>query len=282
MRLVTRHAALDLSHLPVVMGVLNVTPDSFSDGGAYLSPDAATVRASQMVAEGAGIIDVGPESTRPGSSWVDADAQIQRAIPVIDRIRREHPAAVISVDTTLATVADAALRAGADMINDVTALRGDPGMAALVADADVPVVLMHMQGTPETMQKNPTYGDVVEDVRGFLAERIAFARSAGIKAERVVIDPGIGFGKTSEHNCELIRRLNEFVSLGPPVMLGASRKSTVQRFVGADPAAVLAGSLMCALAAVSVGAKIIRAHDVAETVSLITAASALSPRPLPP
>jgi len=260
------------------MGVLNVTPDSFSDGGRFLLVEDASRRASQMIEEGAAIIDVGPESSRPGARPVEPDEQIRRAIPVIEAVRANHASTIISIDTTLAVVAAAALEAGADIINDISALRGDSDMAALVAQARVPVVLMHMRGVPATMQDDPRYQKVVTEVKDFLSERIAFATSAGIHITRIVIDPGIGFGKTAEHNGELMRRLEEIVTLGPPVLVGASRKSLIRSFVGNDPSTVLAGSLMCALAAAAAGAHIVRVHDVRETVALLTAAAAVIPR----
>ncbi len=273
MQLTTRHGTLDLSGLPVVMGILNVTPDSFSDGGRFLDVKSATTRATEMVADGAAIIDVGPESSRPGAEPVEPQEQIRRAVPVIEAVRQQHPQIVISVDTSSAVVAAEALQAGADMINDITALRGDPEMAGVAADADVPVVLMHMQGAPATMQHSPTYQDVVREVKRFLSERVGFSLSAGIAASRIVVDPGIGFGKTADHNCELIRRLDEIVADGFPVLLGTSRKSVVRRFTGTAASSLLAGSLICVLAAATAGVRIVRVHDVRETVELLQAAS---------
>ncbi|MFH0980018.1 MAG: dihydropteroate synthase [Planctomycetota bacterium] len=278
MHLVTRHGTLHLSGPPVVMGVLNVTPDSFSDAGRFCTVEAATAHAAQMIAAGAAIIDVGPESSRPGAQPVEPAEQLRRAVPVIEAVRRRHPDTIISIDTQSAAVAEAALQAGADIINDITALRSDPEMAALAADAGAPVLLMHMQGTPATMQDRPTYGDVVQEVKQFLSERIAFAVAAGIPLSRLITDPGIGFGKTAAHNGELLRRLHEFVALGPPVLVGASRKSVVRSLVGTDPATVLAGSLMCALAAAAAGVKIVRVHDVGPTVELLRAAAAAIPQ----
>ena len=277
MELVTRHGALDVSGLPAVMGILNVTPDSFSDGGQFLALEAASVRAIEIVAEGADIIDVGPESSRPGAQPVDPAEQIRRAVPVIDAVRRKHADVALSIDTTSSAVAAAALGAGADIVNDTSALRGDPEMCRLVADTGVPVVLMHMQGTPTTMQEDPSYADVVGDVKDFLSERVDCALSSGIDPSQLIIDPGIGFGKTTAHNCELIRRLDEFVALGLPVLVGASRKSVVRSALGTDPSMVLAGSLMCALAAAAAGAKIVRVHDVRDTVELLGAARAAIP-----
>jgi len=272
MRLLTRHGSLDLSGPPVVMGILNVTPDSFSDGGKYVAVEAASRRASRMIEEGAAVIDVGPESSRPGAAAVVPQEQMRRAVPAIEAIRRHHTDVVISIDTTSAEVASAALRAGADLINDISALRGDPQMTALAAETGAPLILMHMLGTPSTMQQNPHYTDVVAEVRQFLAERVEFAVAAGVARSRIVIDPGIGFGKTAAHNCELMRRLDELATLGPPVLLGASRKSVVRGFVGSETTALVAGSLMCALAGAMAGAKILRVHDVRETVHLVRGA----------
>ena len=255
---------------PVVMGVLNVTPDSFSDGGAFPDVESAVARADQMVRDGAAIIDVGPESTRPGAGAVPDDEQIRRAVPVIRAIRQRQPDVGLSIDTQSAVVARAALEAGADWINDVSALRTDPNMARLAADAGAPVVLMHMLGTPRTMQTDPTYVDVVREVVDFLEERIAFAASAGIALDRIVIDPGIGFGKTVEHNLALLAGLNVLTGIGPPVLIGASRKSFIGRVLGVeDPRDRLSGSLACAAVAVMGGARIIRAHDVRETVEVV-------------
>ena len=256
--------------LPVVMGVLNVTPDSFSDGGSFPDVESAVARADQMVRDGAAIIDVGPESTRPGAGAVPDDEQIRRAVRVIRAIRQRQPDVGLSIDTQSAVVARAALEAGADWINDVSALRTDPNMARLAADAGAPVILMHMLGTPRTMQTDPTYVDVVREVVDFLEERIAFAASAGIALDRIVIDPGIGFGKTVEHNLALLAGLNVLTAIGPPVLIGASRKSFIGRVLGVeDPRDRLSGSLACAAVAVMGGARVIRAHDVRETVEVV-------------
>jgi dihydropteroate synthase len=246
------------------MGILNVTPDSFSDGGRYLGVEAALDHAGRMIADGAAI--VGPESTRPGALPVPAEEQIKRSIPVVEGIRRVHPDVTLSIDTRLSAVAAAALDAGADIINDTSALREDPAMAELAARRESGVVLMHMQGEPATMQNSPAYGDVVQDVKQFLADRIAFATSRGIARSRIIIDPGIGFGKTAKHNVELIRRIGEIVALDCPVLVGVSRKSTIRGFVGDDDASIVAGSLACALACALGGARLIRAHDVGATV----------------
>ena len=254
------------------MGILNVTPDSFSDGGAYADADAAVARACAMLAEGADIIDVGPESTRPGSAAVSAEAQIARAVPVIAALRDAEPNVVISVDTRLAPVARAALDAGADLVNDISALRDDPQLVELVAERGVPVVLMHMRGTPADMQQGggPVYDDVVREVADFLQERAEWAIERGVVRERIIVDPGLGFGKRVGHNLQLLAGLDELVGRGYPVLVGASRK----RFIGAaaggeQPADRLAGSLTCAILAAQAGAAIVRVHDVQPTAEAL-------------
>src|ERR671910_239575 len=203
---------------PVLVGILNVTPDSFSDGGEFLDPAKAASHAATMLDEGAGIIDVGGESTRPGSDPTPREEEARRVVPVIERILSMHPNAVVSIDTYRAATAEAALQAGAAMVNDVSALRGDPRMADVVADARCPVVLMHMLGEPKTMQHDPRYGDVVREVRGFLAERAEHAVAAGVEERSVILDPGIGFGKTLDHNLALLNHLDSLVELGFPVL----------------------------------------------------------------
>ena len=250
---------------PRLMGILNITPDSFSDGGLFLRPEAALMQARQMAA-GADIIDIGGESTRPGAAEVLAEEEIQRTAPVIAALRAGGLQVPISIDTRKAAVADAAFAAGAAILNDVTALRFDPGMAGVAARAGVPVVLMHSIETPATMQDDPQYDDVLLDVYDALAERLAVAKAAGIAPERLAIDPGIGFGKTLAHNLALLARLSLFHNLGVPVLLGASRK----RFIGtlsaeAEAAKRMPGSLAVALAGVAQGMQMIRIHDVAET-----------------
>jgi dihydropteroate synthase len=254
------------------MGILNVTPDSFSDGGEHCAPADAAARALRMIAEGADIVDVGPESTRPGAREVPPGEQIARAIPAIEAIRAADETLPISVDTRLAPVARAALAAGADMINDVSALRDDPDMAHLAASAGASVVLMHRKGTSATMQQGggPHYDDVVAEICAFFRERVRYAADRGVDPERVVIDPGVGFGKRVEHNLLIMRDLDRFVALGHPVLVGASRKS----FIGAvlnedDPKQREAGSLACAALAVMAGASVIRAHDVRSTVQVV-------------
>ncbi len=251
---------------PVLMGILNVTPDSFSDGGRYTDPETALERAVTMVREGAGVIDVGGESTRPGSKRVPAAEQKRRVLDVVEAVAPALPGKLISIDTTRAEVAEAALDAGAGMINDVSAGRDDPAMFELAAARDVPVCLMHAQGEPETMQNDPRYDDVTSEVCAFLRERMEAACAQGVSPERVVLDPGIGFGKTLEHNLTLLANLSQVVEIGPPVLLGASRK----RFIAAvddagdpSPAERTAGSCAAALLGFLAGVRVFRVHDVA-------------------
>jgi dihydropteroate synthase len=219
-----KHRTFDLTHCGIIMGVLNVTPDSFSDGGDFLEPEAAVAHALRMQSEGAEIIDIGGESTRPGSEAVDSDEELRRVLPVIRAVRARSEV-VISIDTSKAVVADEAVKEGADIINDVTALLGDPGMLEVAAKSKAGVVLMHMQGKPRTMQQNPRYDDVVAEVAKFLRQRVSAAIGYGMAVERIVIDPGIGFGKKPEHNLALLRSLDRLAKLGRPVLVGVSRKS---------------------------------------------------------
>src|SRR5215213_9072250 len=214
---------------PFIVGILNVTPDSFSDGGDFLDPEAAAEHAATMLDEGADVLDVGGESTRPGWDPVSQEEEIRRVVPVLERILSVRPEAVISVDTYRAGTATAALEAGASLVNDVTALRGDPRMVYVIEEAACPVILMHMQGEPKTMQKEPQYQDVVREVSDFLAERAEYAVAAGVRPENIIVDPGIGFGKNLEHNLALLRNLEAIVDLGFPVLIGASRKSFIER-----------------------------------------------------
>jgi dihydropteroate synthase len=260
---------------PAVMGVLNVTPDSFSDGGLYLDPDAALARGEQLAADGADLIDVGGASTRPGAEPVAADEELRRVTPVIERLAAEV-SVPLSIDTSKASVARAAIEAGASFVNDVSALRGDPEMAALVAGSGVDICLMHMQGEPRTMQDEPRYDDVVSEVKAFLEERLAFAVGEGILEQRVWLDPGIGFGKALEHNLELIRRLGEIVAIGRPVVVGASRKRFIGALTGRPEAERLPGSLAAAVLAVEQGARMVRVHDVRETREALLVAGALA------
>jgi len=258
---------------PAVVGVLNVTPDSFSDGGVHLDPQAAAAAARRMVDEGAALVDVGGESTRPGSEGVSADEELRRVVPVLEQIAGELP---VSVDTAKAEVARRALELGAILVNDVTALRGDPELAGVVAEHGAYLCLMHMRGEPRTMQDDPRYDDVVADVKRFLEERLAFATASGIAEERIALDPGIGFGKTVDHNLELLARLDELTALGRPVLVGASRKRFLGRVLG-DPEALTGpatASVAAALVAYHRGASLFRVHDVREHVEALAAAAA--------
>jgi len=255
---------------PSVMGVINVTPDSFSDGGLHLRVEPAVTAAWGMLEAGAAIVDVGGESTRPGSLGVSADEELARVEPVL----ADLGGAPVSVDTSKAAVARRALELGVELVNDVTALRHDPELAGVVADAGAYLCLMHMQGEPRTMQEDPRYDDVVSDVKRFLEERLAFAVSEGIDEERVCLDPGIGFGKTAAHNFELVRRLGELVAIGRPVLIGLSRKSSLGTLTG-TPRGTLAASVGAAVAAFERGATILRVHDVREHVEALAAASAV-------
>ena len=256
--------------MPVVMGILNVTPDSFSDGSRYADPARALDHAKEMEDAGAGIIDIGGESSRPGAEQVSAVEEKNRILPVIRKLAKSVKAP-LSVDTYKPEVARAALDAGASIINDITGLRHKNGMMAGVAARHrAPVIIMHMKGMPRTMQKNARYENVVEEVHDFFAERIQFALSRGVMPERIIIDPGIGFGKTKEHNLELLRRLREFRALGYPIAVGASRKTFIGHISGVEkPDRRLAGSLSCAIWAALCGAHIVRVHDAAETVQAL-------------
>ncbi len=257
-----------------IMGVVNVTPDSFSDGGAYLDPEKAIDHAAALACEGADVIDIGGESTRPGSKPVSADEELARVLPVIRAVRR-RTGALVSVDTTKAAVARAAVAEGADIVNDISALRFDPAMAAVIAETGTGVILSHMQGTPATMQAAPHYGDVVAEVRAFLAERAAEAEAAGIPAGRIVIDPGIGFGKTTRHNLELLDRLDALAALGRPVCVGFSRKAFIGNVLGLPPDERLEGTIAAAVLSVARGAHILRVHDVAPVTRAVRMAEAI-------
>lgn len=272
-RWLCRTGSVDLTG-PVLMGILNTTPDSFSDGGLFLDPGLAAERAGRMIEEGAAIIDVGGESTRPGAAAVDPREEAARVLPVVRRLKNEHRV-VVSIDTRRAEVARAALDEGADIVNDVSAL-ADPEMAGVVAGSSAGLVLMHMRGTPATMQNDPRYGNVVEEVRTELAERLDAAQRAGIDPERVVIDPGIGFGKTFQHNLELIGRLDRLTELGRPVLLGVSRKAFLGALAGgAAPAErVHATAAACVLGMLR-GARIFRVHDVRAVRDALGVAAAI-------
>ena len=263
--------------MPLVMGVLNITPDSFSDGGVHFDQSKAVHAAMQMEEDGAAILDVGGESTRPGSDGVDAADEIDRVIPVIEQIRRRSDVA-ISIDTSKAVVAQAAIDAGADIINDVTALQRDPAMAALAARTNVPVILMHMRGEPRTMQQLAKYDDVVSDVARELVVFVDHAVSAGIDANQILIDPGIGFAKTGEHNLEILARCSELTSIAP-VVIGASRKGFIGNLTGraAGPERMV-GSLAAVAAAFRCGAAVVRVHDVRQTVDFLKVLAAIAER----
>jgi dihydropteroate synthase len=259
---------------PSVMGVVNVTPDSFSDGGLHLSMEAAAAAAYAMVDEGAAIVDVGGESTRPGSEAVSVDEELGRVVPVLERL----VGLPVSIDTSKAEVARRALELGAELVNDVTALRGDPELAGVVADSGAYLCLMHMLGEPRTMQADPRYDDVGSEVAAFLEERLGFAVAEGIAEERICLDPGIGFGKTLAHNLELVRRLDVLVALGRPIVVGFSRKRSLGRLLG-DPDATtgpLSASLAAAVTAYERGATILRVHDVREHVEALMVAQAVA------
>jgi dihydropteroate synthase len=257
-----------------VMGVVNVTPDSFSDGGLYLDPAAAVAHGLMLESEGAAILDIGGESTRPGADAVPAAEELRRVLPVIEGLVRGGASAALSIDTSKAAVAAAALDAGATLVNDVTALRGDTEMAAVIAGAGAGCCLMHMLGDPRTMQRDPRYDDVVDEVRAFLEERMAVAVAAGIDEQRILLDPGIGFGKTIEHNLELLRRVDELVSLGRPVVIGTSRKSFLGRLTGRDVDDRLAATIATCVIAYERGARVFRVHEVAPINDALTVAAA--------
>ncbi|MEL6645707.1 MAG: dihydropteroate synthase [Pseudomonadota bacterium] len=266
-----RAPLLDLAMVqPRIMGILNVTPDSFSDGGQFAAPEAAARHGAAMAEAGADILDIGGESTRPGADTVPAEVEIARTEPVIAALNREVPVP-ISIDTRKGAVAEAAFAAGAGMLNDVAALSFDDRIAGVAAAHGVPVCLMHAQGDPQTMQNNPRYDDVLLDVYDFLEARIAVAEAAGIPRDRIVVDPGIGFGKTLEHNLALLRGLSLFHGLGCPILIGASRKRFIGTLSGADaPADRMPGSVAVALAAVAQGVQIVRVHDISATRQALT------------
>jgi dihydropteroate synthase len=255
------------------MGIVNVTPDSFSDGGQFLDPGRATEHGRELAAEGADILDVGGESTRPGAEAVSSGEELLRVRPVVEALAGDGLA--VSIDTSKAVVAEAAIDAGATMVNDVTALRGDAELAGVCAQAGCEVVLMHMLGDPRTMQENPTYHDVVDDVRAFLAERIEYAVSEGIEERRIWVDPGIGFGKTVEHNLELHRRLGELVELGRPVAFGSSRKRFIGKLTGAEVDRRIGGTIASNAIAYANGARMVRVHDVKPMRDALTVAEAI-------
>jgi dihydropteroate synthase len=259
--------------VPSLMGIVNVTPDSFSDGGQFLDPGRAVEHGRELVRQGADVLDIGGESTRPGAAAVDAEEELARVGPVIEGLA--GVGVPISIDTSKLAVAEAALGAGASMVNDVTALRAEPAIAALCSDRDAELVLMHMQGSPRTMQENPTYEDVVDDVKAFLEERMEFATAEGVPEERIWLDPGIGFGKTVEHNLELLHRLRELTELGRPLLVGTSRKSFLGKITGAEVDDRLGGTIASCALAFANGAAMIRVHEVREVREGMQVAAAI-------
>jgi dihydropteroate synthase len=257
---------------PKLMGVVNVTPDSFSDGGQYLDPAAAVRHGEELLRDGAAILDVGGESTRPGAAEVEESEELRRVEPVVAALAG---GATVSIDTSKLAVAEAAIDAGALIVNDVTAFKRDPEMAGLCAERGVGVVLMHMPGNPRTMQDDPRYEDVVDDVKGFLAERMEFAVGQGVEEDRIWLDPGIGFGKTLDHNLELLRRLGELKELGRPLVVGASRKSFIGKVDGSAVEDRIGGSIASSVLAAAEGADVLRVHDVAEMAQALAVASAV-------
>jgi dihydropteroate synthase len=272
------------------MGVVNVTPDSFSDGGLFLDAEAAVARGRELVAQGADVLDVGGESTRPGAEPVGEAEELRRVVPVIEGLSSAGADTQISIDTSKAAVARAALAAGASVVNDVSALRADPAMAAVVAESGAECCLMHMQGEPRTMQRAPRYEDVVDEVKAFLEERMGFAVRAGVAEERVWLDPGIGFGKTLAHNLELLRRLQELTTLGRPLVVGTSRKSFLGRLIAdaqgreepVDVTQRLPGTLATSVLAYERGATVLRVHDVAPVLAALAVAAATLGEPWAP
>jgi len=259
-----------------LMGIVNVTPDSFSDGGEFLDSGEAIEHGRELAAEGADILDVGGESTRPGARAVSAEEELDRVGPVVEALGGDGGSGIpISIDTSKRAVAEAALDAGAEIVNDVTALRAEPELAGLCGDRDCELVLMHMLGTPRTMQENPTYDDVVDDIKAFLAERIEFATAEGVAEERIWVDPGIGFGKTVEHNLELLNRLREFEELGRPIVVGGSRKSFIGKLTGASADQRLGGTIATNVIACANGAEVLRVHDVGPHREALAAAGAI-------
>jgi dihydropteroate synthase len=257
---------------PKLMGIVNVTPDSFSDGGLFLDAEAAVAHGRELAGQGAEILDVGGESTRPGAEEVSAEEEMARVVPVVLGLAG---AATVSIDTSKAAVAEAALDAGASIVNDVTALRHDPEIGALCAERGAGLVLMHMQGDPRTMQENPTYDDVVDEVKGFLAERMEAAIGAGVGEETIWLDPGVGFGKDLDHNLELLRRLGELHELGRPLVVGTSRKSFIGKIDGSAVDDRLGGTIASSILAAAEGADVLRVHDVAEAAQAAKVANAI-------
>ena len=270
-----RDRELPLGERTLVMGIVNVTPDSFSDGGMFEDAEAAVKHGLRLLEEGADVLDVGGESTRPGSDAVGAEEERSRVLPVLEGLRREAPEAVLSVDTRTAVVAEEALVAGADVVNDISA-GADPAMFRVIEAAGAGMVLMHMRGEPKTMQSDPRYDDVVAEVRAFLAERLETAVAAGIGRDRLCVDPGIGFGKNLEHNLDLLRAIGSFRELGVPVLVGVSRKRFVGELSGVDePADRVEGSLAAAVWCAAQGVDLVRVHDVGPTVRALRVVDAI-------
>jgi dihydropteroate synthase len=263
----------------VLMGIVNVTPDSFSDGGAFQDPIAAVLHARRLISEGARIVDVGGESTRPGADPVDVEEELRRVVGVIEGIAGLGLPVQISIDTMKLAVAEAAVAAGATYVNDVTAFRNDPDLAGLVADRGLDCCLMHMLGEPRTMQAEPRYDDVVSEVKAFLEARMRVAIAAGVPEDRIQLDPGIGFGKTIEHNLELLRRIDEIVALGRPVVIGTSRKSFIGRITGRDVTERVHGTVATCVLALERGARVFRVHDVAAVADALAVTAATFPQP---
>ena len=275
MRWIAREHQFNFPRPAIVMGIVNTTPDSFSDGGRFLDADAAEAHALRLANEGAEILDIGGESTRPGSTEVTVQEELDRVIPVIERLAK-RPELVLSIDTQKPSIAREALTAGASIVNDIAANRADPEMWQVVAEAEAGYVCMHMQGTPQTMQAKPEYDDVTTEVIAFFRERLSLLLAHGVAAEQIALDPGIGFGKTLEHNIKLLRDLNKFSLVERPVLVGASRKSFIEKLLGAPVDERLPASLACAAWASIQGSQIIRVHDVAETAQAVRMAEALA------
>lgn len=275
MRWIAREHQFEFPRPMVVMGIVNTTPDSFSDGGQFLDVDAAVTHALRLANEGAEILDIGGESTRPGAPAVSEQEELDRVIPVIQRLAK-RPEFVLSIDTQKPSVARAAIDAGAAIVNDIAANRSDPEMWQVVAEAGAGYVCMHMQGNPQTMQAKPNYDDVTREVCDFFRERLALLSTHGVSIEQVVLDPGIGFGKTLQHNIKLLRDLNKFSLVERPTLVGASRKSFIEKLLGAPIDERLPASLACAAWAAIQGSQIIRVHDVAETVQVVRMAETLA------
>lgn len=268
----TKQLELDRSH---VMGILNTTPDSFSDGGSYTTLETAMERAEKMIAAGVSIIDIGGESTRPGAPEVTLEDELQRVIPIVAAIRAKFPQVWISVDTSKAEVMRQSVAAGADLINDIRSLT-EPGALQVAAEANVPVCIMHMKGQPKTMQQDPQYDDLLQEVEQFLIERMAACEAAGIQRDNIILDPGFGFGKSVEHNYHLLANLEQFHRFGLPILAGMSRKSMIFKLLDKKPAQCVVGSVTCASIAALKGAQIIRVHDVDETLEAMTIINAMN------